>query len=115
MCDMNSNLLRGSLDTIVIKLLQEHGEMYGYQMTQMVKEMTKDGIQLTEGALYPTLHKLEAKEILTVETRQIGNRMRKYYRLTPEGTKHAVSLLQQMTDFLRQMDALFQPIQPAKY
>jgi PadR family transcriptional regulator, regulatory protein PadR len=110
---MNSNLLRGSLDTIVIKLLKDHGEMYGYQITQKVREMTKDGIQLTEGALYPTLHKLEAKDILTSETRMIANRYRKYYRLTTQGNEHAITLLQQMEEYLQQMSLLIKPLKPS--
>ncbi|MBK8054930.1 MAG: PadR family transcriptional regulator [Saprospiraceae bacterium] len=110
---MNPNLLRGSLDTIVIKLLKDHGEMYGYQITQKVKEMTKDGIQLTEGALYPTLHKLEAKGILSVETRMISNRYRKYYRLTTQGYEHAITLLNQMEEYLQQMSLLIKPLKPS--
>ena len=53
---IDPKLLRGSLDTIILKLLDEHDEMYGYEMTQHVKELTKGQIKITEGALYPALH-----------------------------------------------------------
>jgi hypothetical protein len=77
------------------------------------QRMTKDGIQLTEGALYPTLHKLEAKGILSVETRMIGNRYRKYYRLTTQGYEHAITLLNQMEEYLQQMSLLIKPLKPS--
>ncbi|MGB5393843.1 MAG: PadR family transcriptional regulator, partial [Lutimonas sp.] len=78
-------LVKGSLQTIVLKLLSENDKMYGYEITQKVKELTKDKIQITEGALYPALHKLEAEGFLDVEIVNIGNRMRKYYKLTEQG------------------------------
>ena len=55
---IDPKLLRGSLDTIILKLLDEHDEMYGYQITQLVKELTAGEMKLTEGALYPALHRL---------------------------------------------------------
>ena len=54
----NSQLYKGSLTTIVMKLLEENGRMYGYEITQKVKEITKGELKITEGALYPALHKL---------------------------------------------------------
>jgi PadR family transcriptional regulator PadR len=56
--------LKGSLSTIVLKLLDDNGRMYGYEITQKVKELTSGDIHITEGALYPILHKLEAEEVV---------------------------------------------------
>jgi PadR family transcriptional regulator, regulatory protein PadR len=109
LASMNSNLLRGSLETIVIKLLADNGEMYGYEITQKVKEITRDGISLTEGALYPTLHKLEARDILTVETRSIGNRYRKYYRLTEKGKSQLEVMIQDMEEYIEKMSLILFP------
>ena len=44
--------------------------MYGYEITQKVKELTKNKIQITEGALYPLLHKLEAEGIVFYRKRE---------------------------------------------
>ncbi len=49
-------LLKGTSKNIVLKLLAGNKKMYGYEITQKVKELTRDRIQITEGALYPTLH-----------------------------------------------------------
>jgi len=56
----NKKLYRGSLSTIILKLLGDNGRMYGYEITQKVKALTAGELQITEGALYPALHKLEA-------------------------------------------------------
>ena len=61
-------LLKGTLQTIVLKVLKDNGRMYGYEITQRVKELSDDRILITEGALYPALHKLEAEGMLKTET-----------------------------------------------
>ena len=61
-----SQLYKGSLNTIIMKLLEENGRMYGYEITQKVKELTIGELTITEGALYPSLHKLEADDLLEV-------------------------------------------------
>ena len=47
----SKELLKGTLKTIILKLLSESDRMYGYQITQKVKEVTEGKINLTEGAL----------------------------------------------------------------
>ena len=106
---MNSKLLRGSLETIVIKLLSENKEMYGYEISQKVKEITTGELKLTEGALYPTLHKLEGKGILSVETKSIGNRYRKYYSLTKAGNKELKQQMSDMESYISNMILLLKP------
>lgn len=102
----SSELVKGTLKTIVLKLLAEHKKMYGYEITQTVKELTKDKIQITEGALYPTLHALEAEGILITETEFIGKRVRKYYSLSPEGKKLTKEKVNEFADFMNTMKFL---------
>uniref|UniRef100_UPI0040477CB3 PadR family transcriptional regulator n=1 Tax=Polaribacter sp. TaxID=1920175 RepID=UPI0040477CB3 len=105
----NQKLYKGSLQTIILKLLANTDKMYGYEITQKVKELTKGELKITEGALYPALHKLEADGLLEVEVAKIGNRMRKYYKLTEQGTKETVGKLAEMQEFLRTMERLVSP------
>lgn len=105
----NQKLYKGSLQTIILKLLAENDKMYGYEITQKVKELTKGELQITEGALYPALHKLEAEGLLDVEVAKVGNRLRKYYKLTETGTKETVNRLAQMQEFLSTMQHLVNP------
>jgi DNA-binding PadR family transcriptional regulator len=80
--------------------------MYGYEITQHVKEKTAGEIQLTEGALYPTLHKLEADGFLETEKVSIGKRVRKYYRLTKSGNKQANDRIVEFRKFSETMNGL---------
>jgi DNA-binding PadR family transcriptional regulator len=102
----SSELIKGTLKTIILKLLADNKKMYGYEITLKVKELSGDKIQITEGALYPTLHALENDGLVTTETEYIGKRVRKYYSLSATGktkTKHKVS---ELADFINTMSFL---------
>lgn len=105
----NQKLYKGSLQTIILKLLASNDKMYGYEITQKVKELTKGELKITEGALYPALHKLEADGLLDVEVAKVGNRLRKYYKLTEIGTKETANKLDEMQEFLKTMQQLVNP------
>ena len=90
----------------MLKLLAENKRMYGYEITQHVKEETNGKIQLTEGALYPMLHKLEADGLLKTESEHIGKRVRKYYSLTKEGKARAKKKVSEFADFIETMNNL---------
>lgn len=105
----NQKLYKGSLQTIILKLLAQNDKMYGYEITQKVKELTKGELKITEGALYPALHKLEAEGLLDVEVAKVGNRLRKYYKLTENGTKETANRLAEMQEFLKTMQHLVNP------
>ena len=101
---ISKEFIRGTIKTIVLKLLSENKRMYGYEISQRVKDISKDQIQLTYGALYPVLYKLEADKLLTTETEVVDNRVRKYYMLTKQGgeiAKIKVSELKQFNEVLK--------------
>lgn len=102
----SSELIKGTLKTIVLNLLKEHGKMYGYEIAQKVKELTKGKIQITEGALYPTLHALEKNGELDIEKQFLGKRVRKYYSLTEQGQQTAAVKVNELTDFMNTMKFL---------
>ena len=96
-------LLKGTLQTILLKVLKDHGKMYGYEITQHVKDLSDSRLLLTEGALYPSLHKLEAEGLLKTETIMMGKRVRKYYALTSEGRALAKDRVAEFVDFIKTM------------
>lgn len=102
----SSELIKGTLKTIVLKLLADNSKMYGYEITQKVKEMTADRIQLTEGALYPTLHALEQDGLVTTQVEYMGKRVRKYYSLSPSGKTKSQEKVSEFTDFVNTMRIL---------
>ena len=106
-CGMYSKeLLKGTLKTIILKMLSESDSMYGYQITQKVKEITEGKINLTEGALYPALHKLEADGFLTTEKKTVGNRVRKYYSLTQSGNSSAKEKVEELKEFMETLKTI---------
>lgn len=105
----NQKLYKGSLNTIILKLLNENGKMYGYEMTQKVKHITKGELKITEGALYPALHKLESEGMLEVEVLKVDNRLRKYYSLTENGTKETVTKISELENYIQTMQSLINP------
>jgi DNA-binding PadR family transcriptional regulator len=104
----STELLRGTLQTIILKVLKDNGKMYGYEITQRVRELSEDRILLTEGALYPALHKLEGEGLLKTEIVNIGKRVRKYYVLTTEGKALAKERVFQFVDFTKTMSLVLQ-------
>lgn len=96
-------LVKGTLQTIILKLLADHGRMYGYEITQKVKELSAGSLVVTEGALYPTLHRLEAEGMVTTEKEHIGKRVRKYYKLTPSGETSVAERIGEFENFVRTM------------
>jgi DNA-binding PadR family transcriptional regulator len=102
----SSELIKGTLKTIVLNLLKEQGRMYGYEITQRVKDLTNGKIQITEGALYPTLHSLEKSGELETEKEYLGKRVRKYYTLTEQGQTTASQKVNELTEFMNTMKFL---------
>ena len=99
-------LLKGTLKTIILKLLADNRKMYGYEITQKVRELTGDEIQITEGALYPTLHALESDKLVTTQEEWIGKRVRKYYSLSVSGKAATKEKIKEFTHFMKTMSAL---------
>lgn len=102
----SSELIKGTLKTIVLNLLKEQGKMYGYEITQRVKELTGGKIQITEGALYPTLHSLEKNGELATEKEFLGKRVRKYDTLTEQGQTTTTEKVNELTEFMKTMKFL---------
>ncbi|MGL1885653.1 MAG: PadR family transcriptional regulator [Reichenbachiella sp.] len=105
----SKELIKGTLKTIILKLLTDNGRMYGYEMTQKVKLLTHDKIHLTEGALYPTLHKLQADELILAQEETVNGRKRKYYSITPLGSSEASLKTNEFTEFVQTMILLLNP------
>ena len=97
----SKELLKGTIEIIILKLLSENNKMYGYEITQRVKELTADRIEISEGALYPLLHKLEATGLLKVESVANGKRIRKYYKLTKTGKVTAKEKIKELNEFMK--------------
>ena len=98
-----SDLFTGSLDLIVLKALS-WGPMHGYAIALWIRTSTKEGLTVREGALYPSLHRLEGKGFLTAEWGMTEtNREAKFYRITPGGRKQLATEVARWRDYSRIM------------
>jgi DNA-binding PadR family transcriptional regulator len=104
-----SQLLKGTFQTIILKLLKVHKRMYGYEISQMVKEQTHSEIHLPEGSLYPILHKMAEEGLVKMEKVHIGKRVRRYYSLTKTGTTQAQFKIDEFERFIGTMKRLLLP------
>ncbi len=96
---ISSELLKGTTGLLLLSVIAEE-DMYGYQITQIIKSRTGDRIALNEGSLYPILHAYEKKGYLSsYTTGGEGNRKRKYYRLTPLGKTFLATHLAEWENF----------------
>ena len=102
----SKDLIKGTLKPIILKLLEDNGRMYGYQITQEVKVLSGGKIEITEGALYPLLHKLESEKIVKVEKEAIGKRVRKYYCLSSDGKAVSQEKVEELNDFIKTIGKL---------
>lgn len=74
--------------------------MYGYELVQSIKELSEGKIDMAVAVIYPVLHKLTEEGTLTIEKVSIGERVRIYYSLTPEGNSLAKEKIQELSEFL---------------
>lgn len=104
-----NHLYKGTLSSVLLKLLAENGRMYGYELSKMAKELTNGDLDITEGALYPALHKLEARGLVETEVEMVGKRGRKYYKLTESGGKEAKDRIAELTEYVKNLQLFLTP------
>ena len=82
-----SDLLQGTLDLLILKVVAL-GPIHGYAISQRIRQMSREVLQVQQGSLYPALHRLEEKKWLKAEWGAAGSgREAKFYALTTAGRK----------------------------
>jgi PadR family transcriptional regulator, regulatory protein PadR len=82
-----SDLVQGTLDMLLLKILALE-PMHGFAVCQRLKQVSGDILQVSDGSLYPALHKLEQEGWITAEwKRSVNGRRAKYYSLTRLGRR----------------------------
>jgi PadR family transcriptional regulator, regulatory protein PadR len=98
-----SDLVQGTLDLLLLKIVAL-GPLHGWAIAQRLKQVSGDVLQVSEGSLYPALHKLEHEGWLTA-TWQVSDtgRRAKFYALSRAGRR---ALDQEMADWERLSGAI---------
>ena len=85
--DNPGDLLQGTLDMLILKSLVR-GQKHGYAVAEWIHQTSDDVLRVEEGALYPALHRLELRGLLSsVWGASDNNRRAKYYSLSAAGRK----------------------------
>lgn len=81
---VDRTLTSGSTTMLLLKLLSEK-DMYGYEIIETLRERSQNVFEMKAGTLYPLLHTLESKHLLSVYEQEVNGKVRKYYSITKEG------------------------------
>ena|SRR5699024_3339624 len=79
-------MMKGSVDILLLSLL-EHRDLYGYEMTQILKGLSDGTYEMSEGTLYSALKRLERKSLVESYWQDAASGRRKYYQMTDRGIK----------------------------
>ncbi len=82
-----NDLMHGNTSLLVLSLIDVQ-DMYGYQIIKELKRRSENVFELKEGSLYPVLHDLESKKLITSYIEETdSSRKRRYYKITDKGRK----------------------------
>jgi len=82
------DLPQGTLDLLIMRIVAL-GPIHGYAIAQRIQQMSRDALQIQQGSLYPALHRLEYKKLLTARWKPSETgREAKFYELTAKGRVH---------------------------
>jgi transcriptional regulator len=82
-----SDLLQGTLDMLILKIVAL-GPVHGYGISQRIRQISKEVLQVQQGSLYPALHRLEKRGFLEAEWGESDNgRQAKFYKLSAKGRR----------------------------
>jgi len=83
-----ADLLQGTLDLLILKILGLE-PLHGWAIGQRLRQVSGEVLQVSDGSLYPALHKLEQQGWIAAEWRPSeNNRRAKFYSLTRSGRRH---------------------------
>jgi len=105
---LDSELLRGSLDLMILSALLD-GPKYGYLLQQRLRESSEGRVELMAGTMYPLLQRLETDKLVKTKWDDSTGRRRKWYELTPAGRAR---LTQQAAEWQAYVDCLKQMLAP---
>ncbi len=97
----DSDLLRGNTEALLLFLIDQHGQTYGYQLIKEIERRSGGYFKFKEGTVYPALRKLENEGQVRGDWQALSNgQQRRYYAITPKGKqalKDKIAMWQRFT------------------
>jgi len=104
---MAKNDLQGTLDLLVLKTLDQNGNLHGYGIVLHIQSASNDLLRVEEGSLYPALHRMEQSGWISSEwSLTETNRRAKYYKLTPQGRRQLEAAQESFDQLVRGVRAV---------
>lgn len=101
-----SDLYTGTLDVIILKALSS-GPMHGYAVGLWIRKHSEDSLGVSEGVLYPALHRLQRKRWVSAKWGETDTgRRAKFYSLTTTGESHLAEETERLTEYSEAVLAL---------
>jgi transcriptional regulator len=98
-----TDLLQGTLDLLILKILAL-GPNHGWDISNRLRLISRDGLSTSQGSLYPALHRLElGGDVQSEMTATENNRRARVYRLTPAGRKRLEAETENWEQFVASM------------
>jgi PadR family transcriptional regulator PadR len=95
------NILRGTLDVLVLRAISWR-PLHGFEISLWLEERSDGALEIDDSALYQSLHRLEARQLVVGEWGvSDNNRRARYYELTTAGRAHLESTTAQMVSYAK--------------
>lgn len=101
--------LQGTLEMLILKTLVT-GKRHGYGIAQMIRQNSREALQIEAGSLYPALQRLELQKLITAkwDISETGRRAR-FYTLTPAGRRKLSSRVSSWDEFVAAVGGVLNP------
>lgn len=83
---MDKEMMKGSIDLILLSLINQK-DLYGYEIIQILKDLSENTYEMSEGTLYAALKRMERKSLIKSYWDAKEGVRRKYYTMTSNGQK----------------------------
>src|SRR4030042_1799917 len=104
------DLLRGNTEAILLCLISELDDTYGYRLIREIEERSQGFLQFKEGTVYPALRKLEGEGLIEGSWRETANgQQRRYYRITEKGKETLTKKMAMWGNFTTALNLIFKP------
>ena len=104
---MTADLVKGHLDLLLLGVLRG-GPRHGYAVIADLRDRTDGAFDLSEGTVYPALHRLQDDGLLASDWEDVAGRRRRVYRLTADGRLALSGQRQRWRNFAAAVDAVLQ-------
>jgi len=103
---LKKQTLDGHVETLLLSILLRRPS-YGYRIIRELNELAPEIMKMGEGTVYPVLHRMESRGLITARWETEEGRPRKYYYVSREGTKQFAAAFQQWSALQTLMEAAF--------